>query len=111
MYNEEMICPTCQSKENQVKAGKNQSGSQRFICKSCNRTYTPKPYSVGYPFEVRQRAIKLYEEDGLSFRAVARQLEVGTQSVINWVRAEQLADSCGMKEVKRPFSPNGQKRV
>ncbi len=82
-----MICSTCQSKENQVKAGKNQSGSQRFLCKLCNRTYTPKPYSVGYPFEVRHQAVNLYK-NGLSFRAVARQLDVGTQSVINWVRGD-----------------------
>jgi len=82
-------CPYCQSTEKQVKAGHNPSGSQRYLCNNCDRTYTPKPKQRGYPSNVRDHAILLYHE-GHSFRAIARKLGVGTQSVINWVRIKDI---------------------
>jgi len=88
-----MNCPTCHTVNNQVKAGKNQSGSQRYLCKTCSKAYTPKPNAIGYPFAMRHLALKLYK-DGLSFRAIARQLDVGTQSVINWVRVGEYEKEC-----------------
>jgi transposase-like protein len=88
-------CPYCQSTYNQVKAGYNPSGSQRYLCNTCDRTYTPLPNQRGYPVDVRFQAIELYQK-GNSFRAVARKLGVGTQSVINWVRSTDGVDQ--MKE-------------
>jgi transposase len=38
---------------------------------------------------MRNRALALYR-DGHSFRAIARQLSVGPQTVINWVNAEEM---------------------
>ena len=81
-------CPYCHSTQSQVKAGYNPSGSQRYLCNQCNRTYTPTPNQRGYPVDVRYHAIELYHK-GKSFRAVARELGVGTQSVINWVRSKE----------------------
>ncbi|KAA3663228.1 MAG: IS1 family transposase [Chloroflexi bacterium] len=82
-------CPHCHSTQSQVKAGHNPSGSQRYLCNNCDRTYTPTPNHRGYPVDVRYQAIELYQE-GHSFRAVARELGVGTQSVINWVRTKEI---------------------
>jgi transposase-like protein len=79
-------CPNCHAIQNQVKAGRNQSGSQRYLCKECNRSYTPKPKPIGHSVAIRKKAVNMYRE-GSSYRAIARQLDVGTQSVINWVRA------------------------
>lgn len=88
-YNNLMnACPYCHSKKNQVKAGRNTSGSQRYLCNNCQRIYTPRPNTNGYTPRVRQQAIHLYKQ-GMSFRAVARKMNVGTQSVINWVRQER----------------------
>ena len=79
-------CPYCQASTKQVKSGFNPSGSQRYLCKHCDRIYTPKPNPNGYSVEVRQLAVKMHE-DGFSYRAIGRKLDVGTQSVANWVHA------------------------
>jgi transposase-like protein len=83
-------CPYCQAKSKQVKSGFNPSGSQRFLCKWCDRIYTPAPKPNGYSSEVRLEAIKLHEA-GHSYRVIARKLCVGTQSVANWVHAGKEA--------------------
>lgn len=104
-------CPHCQSNHQQIKAGHNQSGSQRYVCKNCGKTYTPSPKLRGYSSNVRQQAIQLYHE-GHSFRAVSRQLGIGTQSVINWVRenehSTQLANSNAHKS-NLPTMPTAHK--
>lgn len=79
-------CPHCQREEQQVKVGRNPSGSQRYQCKVCKRKYTPEPNEAGYPQEVRDQAVRMYV-DGLNFRRIARTLQVNHQSVINWVNA------------------------
>jgi transposase-like protein len=86
-------CPYCQSIEQQVKAGRNESGTQRYKCKRCGRKYTPEPKSQGYSEVVRRQAVQLYV-DGMNFRRIARTLGVSHRSVINWVNAHaaQLPD-------------------
>jgi LacI family transcriptional regulator len=77
-------CPYCQQTANQLKTGRNLSGSQRYLCKSCQRKYTPAPNSSGYPGYLRKQAI-LMCFDGQTFRAIARKLGVNHQTVANWV--------------------------
>ena len=79
-------CPHCQRDEQQIKVGRNPSGSQRYKCKVCGRKYTPEPSEAGYPQAVRNQAVRLHS-DGLNFRRIARTLQVNHQSVINWVNA------------------------
>ncbi len=95
-------CPNCHTVHDQVKAGRNQSGSQRFLCNQCNRTYTPIPKTIGYPNKTRLHAIDMHKK-GHSFRAVARQMGVGTQSVINWVRADNPSNHT----IKTQTNPSG----
>ena len=71
-------CPACQSTERQVKNGRNQSGSQRYRCRACGRTYTLAA--------TRERAVRLYT-DGMNLRRIARTLGVVHQTVANWVAA------------------------
>jgi transposase-like protein len=68
----------------QIKAGKNHSGSQRYLCKACGESYTPTPSPNGYPEELRKKAI-LMCLDGQTFRSIARKLGVNHQTVTNWV--------------------------
>ncbi|NPV67399.1 MAG: IS1 family transposase [Anaerolineae bacterium] len=86
-------CPYCHRTEQQVKAGLNASGSQRYLCKACRRKYTPQPNDIGYPAEIRRQALEMYV-DGLNFRRIARLLKVNHQTVANWVKAhaDQLPD-------------------
>ena len=78
------ICPHCQNSDQQVKAGRNQSGSQRILCKPCARRYTPDPNEIGYPEEMRQQAVEMYVDD-TNFRAISRRLKVSPQTIINWI--------------------------
>lgn len=77
-------CPHCHQVEKQVKAGRNRSGSQRMLCKLCNRRYTPEPNEAGYPEQMRQQAVEMYVDD-TNFRAIGRRLKVNHQTVINWI--------------------------
>lgn len=79
-------CPYCQSRDEQVKNGLNPSGTQRYRCNRCQRSYTPQRKRYGYGPEVRERAIRLYVE-GINLRRIARILGVNHQSVANWVHA------------------------
>ena len=79
-------CPNCQETADQIKAGKNPSGSQRFLCKSCKRKYTPEPNLNGYSSDLQKQAI-LMCFDGQTFRSIARKLGVNHQTVANWIDA------------------------
>jgi transposase-like protein len=79
-------CPKCGSARNQVRAGRNRCGTQRYLCQECGRQYTPKPKPQGYSDAVRVRAVRMYV-DGANFRRIGRELGVNPQSVANWVKA------------------------
>ena len=79
-------CLTCTETTRQHKAGTNKSGSQRYECQHCHRTYTPKPKERGYDLALRKMALRRYVEAG-NFRRIGRLLQVHHQSVVNWVDA------------------------
>jgi transposase-like protein len=81
-----MKCPYCENQEQQVKDGKNHSGTQRYLCKDCQRHYTPEPKQRGYSDEIRMQAVRMYV-DGINLRRIGRHLGVNHQSVANWVKA------------------------
>ena len=81
-----MVCPYCQRSERQVKAGFNDSGSQRYLCQGCQRKYTPEPNPQGYAAATRQEALRLYA-DGMNLRRIARTLHVSHPTVANWINA------------------------
>ena len=87
-------CPYCQASEQQVKNGRNPSGTQRYKCRVCGRIYTREPLPKGYDQAMRDQAVRLYLE-GLNLRRIGRILGVNHQSVANWVNAyaNQLPDA------------------
>jgi transposase-like protein len=84
-----MECPRCKQTSNQIKAGKNNSGSQRWRCKNCERHYTPEPYPNGYSKDKKIFALRLYLE-GNTLRGIGRLLGIHHQTVANWL--EEVAD-------------------
>ncbi|MGQ9888242.1 MAG: IS1/IS1595 family N-terminal zinc-binding domain-containing protein [Aggregatilineales bacterium] len=60
-------CPHCQNTEQQVKAGRTEAKSQRYLCKACQRRYTPEPKQAGYGNHLRRQTARLYV-DGMNFR-------------------------------------------
>ena len=81
-----MKCPKCENETKQHKAGRTESGSQRYRCYVCKTKYTPEKKPHKYGDDVRKKALQLYV-DGLSLRKIARHLEVDPQSVANWAKA------------------------
>jgi len=79
-------CPQCKNSGQQIKSGRNASGSQRYRCKVCQHRYTLQANRRGYNDTLRQQAVQMYV-DGQNFRRIARHLKVHHQTVINWVNA------------------------
>jgi insertion element IS1 protein InsB len=93
-----MECKHCKS-EQVVKDGKNGSGSQRYLCRTCARHFTPQPNPIGYDDAMKQTAVKDYLDDG-NFRRIGRQLKVNHQTVVNWVN--QAASTLLPDDAPRP---------
>ena len=88
------VCCDCPNQTEQIKTGRNRSGTQRFMCRGCGKTYTPEAKKQGYSQEVREKAVRMYVE-GNNFRRIGRLLNVNHQSVVNWVNAyhEKIKDA------------------
>lgn len=69
----------------QAKKGFNRSGTQRYICLECGKTYTLNPKSREYPEETKKLAIKMFYS-GMSGRAVGRVLGIGKSNMYNWIK-------------------------
>ena len=111
-------CPHCQHSHLQVKDGLTRAGSQRFRCRLCNRRYTPTPKPRGASDTLRATAIRMHV-DGLSFRSIARHLDVHHQTVINWLKAAAeyvpdappAPDTCEVIELDELFTFVGEKKT
>lgn len=80
-----VICPKCKQEAGQNKQGFTVAGSQRHLCKNCGCKYTPDKKPKGYPAEMQLKALKLMV-DGMSGRAVGRQLGMSKANVYNWAK-------------------------
>ena len=81
-------CPDCQSSAKTNKAGVNPSGSQRWYCRPCRRTFTPVPNSIGHPPETVRLVLSSLSE-GVGQRAAARIVGVSHTTVANWRKQDQ----------------------
>jgi transposase-like protein len=79
-------CPSCQQPTAVYKCGFNNTGSQRWRCRRCQRYFTPLRKPMGHAPALRDAALRLYLE-GTSLRAIGRLLHVNHQSIANWVTA------------------------
>lgn len=77
-------CKHCGS-ENYVKNGMMQ-GKQRYLCKSCKRTYTIATKNQGRALE-KQLAVILYGSGKASFRFLGRLFQVCPATIMNWIKA------------------------
>lgn len=78
-------CPNCGSKDKQVKAGRNNSGTQRCKCVPCGRIYTPVQKRRVYP-QLKHLAAAILYQSGFDLREVAMVLSVRSQTADVWVR-------------------------
>lgn len=88
-----------------VKAGFNNTGSQRMRCQQCMRYFTPQRKPMGYDEHTKEQALRLYLE-GMSMRGIGKVLGVNHQSVANWIDAahaqlpEQVIDTTPADKVE-----------
>jgi transposase-like protein len=68
----------------------NKSGSERYICHECGKTYTPMPQKRGYSESERDVAIKTYYECK-SGRAVGRLLGMSRSNAVRWIKERAKA--------------------
>ena len=78
-------CPICGRIEMQVSIGKNRSGTQRYRCNACRKTYTHEPKSRAYSEETRNAAIKVYYS-GVSANQVGKIFYMNKANVLNWLK-------------------------
>ncbi|CAN5248582.1 hypothetical protein BH20GEM2_BH20GEM2_03000 [soil metagenome] len=73
-------CPHCHQAEPVVRFGTNRSGTQRLLCKACQRTFTPAPRDRSITPETEERIAGALSER-LSQRAIARVLRVSRDTI------------------------------
>ena len=81
-----MRCKYCNS-EKVVKKGFNPNKKQRYLCKSCDRTFVENTERNYYPHHYRELAVRMFCE-GMTMMAIARVLKVPYQTVRTWIRRE-----------------------
>jgi transposase-like protein/AcrR family transcriptional regulator len=84
MHSIKMICPDCQS--DRISKNGHRQNQQRYICQKCNRQFTDKYTTRGYPPKIKQDCLDLRQQ-GISFREIERRTGVNHNTVINWVKS------------------------
>ena len=79
-------CPHCRFSGTLVKAGRNRTGTQRYLCRACGRSCTPEPKSAGHDEAKRKAALSCYAAC-MGVRDSARCAGVSPQTVVNWIKA------------------------
>ena len=73
-------CAHCNQSEKVIKYGTNRSGSVRYRCNACGKTFTPAPNSRAMTADKEQQISALMQER-VSQRGIARALHVGRQTI------------------------------
>ena len=82
-------CPYCGKTATVVRAGlNNKEGNPRHRCQMCCKYFTVEHRPKGYDAKLRKQALRMSLQ-GVSLRAIGRELGVHHQSVANWVHAAE----------------------
>ncbi len=93
-----IFCKHC-GETNLVKNG-NVKNKQRYLCKSCNRTFREGDIRQKYGMVEKLRVLKLYIE-GVGIRAIERLEGISSPVIIHWIRefAKILKDKLVSTEI------------
>ena len=80
-------CRHCQS-QNVIRHGKDASGTQRYRCHDCTRTFRQQPKSRTRPQEFQATVLAAYQERA-SMRGVCRILGIDRETLTNWLKKSQ----------------------
>jgi len=85
MDKQESKCPQCGEGKGQHRHGTTPYGTQRIRCASCGKQYTLNPKIRGCSEEVKRKAMQLLV-DGMSGRAIGRQLGISKANAYVWAK-------------------------
>ena len=101
-----MQCPLCGAYKTD-KHGKTSKGSQRYICPSCNQTFTDTFDTIYYRRKIGKAQIETglqAHSEGSSLRGIARTTKLAYNTVVNIIRAgaikAQIVHNEEVQEVK-----------
>ena len=78
----DFACPQCGNTNTLIKFGTNRSGTARWRCRECGKTFTPTPKSRKRPLTPdKEAAVVRLLQERLSQRGIARALGVGRQTI------------------------------
>jgi transposase-like protein len=82
---EERVCPQCGKREKQWKQGVNMSGTERYKCQNCKKTYTPNPRPHAYDEETKKTALRMLVS-GMSGRKIGLLLGMCKNNAYKWAQ-------------------------
>jgi transposase-like protein len=82
-----MKCPHCDSQR--LSKNGHRYGKQRYICKDCGKQFLESYSPKGYGDKIKQQCLQLYS-DGVGFREIERQTGVSHNTVIYWVKQQEI---------------------
>lgn len=93
----------CKDSSRLSKNGRTKYGSQRFLCRICNKTRVHLAASKGYGDRFNERIVQLTKE-GLGIRSTARVLGIAPSTVLNKILSIAV-------NIQKPEIPSGLKFV
>lgn len=75
-----LACPSCQDVESIIRFSLNRSGTRRYRCKACGKTFTPQGRARGLSEEKRE-SIEGALAERISQRGIARALGVSRNTI------------------------------
>jgi transposase-like protein len=82
-------CPFCQNPKNVVYWSANRSGTKRFMCKDCKKTFTKNPKSTKIS-EEKTKLIQKCLEERLSIEAIAHTTNSAKRTICNILKKSKL---------------------
>ena len=79
-----LCCRHCQS-QNVIRHGADASGTQRYRCRDCTRTFRAQPKSRTRPEEFQATVLAAYQERA-SMRGVCRLFGIGRNTLSGWLK-------------------------
>lgn len=90
MYSIAESCPFCTQNRSVVHWGRNRSGTKRYRCEDCCKTFTHQPRSTQITPEKEQQIERALEER-LSIEATARLLKVAKKTIYKVLKKRRAA--------------------
>lgn len=91
-YTDSPTCPHCNKNVDQIKRGFTRANRQRYFCKGCRRTYTPKGRRPRYSEMVKRSSVMKYRREK-RLGTVSKEMGVSQPALARWDQGYAKTDS------------------